>query len=230
MAGMCDVDVHKIASLMQMRHSSVCAQPEGHGDRLAAPYKVSEVAHKLACRYYFGDADGDSGLVNVVRVAGLMIYAIERYGMAFQSVCDLADLEVARSVAELTHDQRLPEGLRKTRFPAQIGNGGSASQLVKLAEIGVIQRRVISTFSRDQLRERATRHWLRGWVEEAGAVLDAMHTIRAHKELATWFADCRRGLEQVTKRVEEARQKPQATVGELYPCATRHELAAPLCV
>jgi (p)ppGpp synthase/HD superfamily hydrolase len=121
--------------------------------KLTHLYVVSELAGRYAQRY-FADSDlfEQRYLCIVCRTAGLLHEALS-YGQDFESLVDASDEAVARLVAGITPDNRLPRPKRHHQLANQVGLAPESAQLIVLADLQhtiagldkVLQRKTVDT-------------------------------------------------------------------------------------
>jgi hypothetical protein len=172
--------------------------------RDAAPCRADPPAvGRLAMHYAGRRAPGYNGETNaglVARCSGIMIYAIDGYGMTFEEVCGAAHPEVAAVVASVAPDNRMTEPLRHLKHREAIGLASELGQLVKLAEIAAFAGKVLHEFlPEDYLRYGAP---LKLVVERHGQLIQAMSRL-GHWAVAEAV---RESLVRVAHEVEGARK------------------------
>jgi hypothetical protein len=172
--------------------------------RDAAPCRADPPAAGRLAMHYAGrrspDYNGETNAGLVARCAGILVYAIDGYGMTFEEVCGLANQEVATVVAGVAPDNRLTEPMRHLKLRESIGLAPELGQLVKLAEITAFAGKVLHEF----LPEDYLQHGppLKLVVERHGQLIQAMHRL-AHWAVAE---AARESLIRIAHEVEGARK------------------------
>jgi len=117
---------------LTLRDAAPCrADPPAVG-RVAEQY-----THRRASRY-----DGETSSALVARCSGILIYALDAYGLTYEEVCGVAHREVADILAQITPDNRMTEPTRHLKLREALGRASETAQLVKLAEITSFARKV----------------------------------------------------------------------------------------
>jgi hypothetical protein len=172
--------------------------------RDAAPCRADPPAvGRLAMHYAGRRSPGYNGETNaglVARCAGILIYAMDGYGLTFEEVCGVASQEVATLVAGVTPDNRMTEPTRHLKLREAMGLASELGQLVKLAEIAAFTSKVLGEF----LPEDYLRHGpaIKLVAERHGQLIQAMHRL-AHWNVAE---STREALTRVAHEVEGARK------------------------
>ena len=120
-----------------------------------------------------------------------LLHETMRYGATFEELVEAADETVARSVAELTEDVRLPYPRRLKLLANQVGLAGEPAQLVQLADlcadVSLFAGKGKVTVSLD-------------WLERASEVCTVLTKLHASAELSSRLRSVRSGLDQIDKK------------------------------
>jgi len=175
----------------------------------ADPPTVGRLAEHYAGRRTF-NYNGETHPAIVARAAGVMIYAIDGYGLTFEEVCGVADHEVATLVAGITPDNRMTEPTRHLKLREAIGLAPEVGQMVKLAEITAFAQKVMAEFTpADYLQYgQSVKHI----VERHVQLIQAMSRLTAHASTAAVADSARESLVKIAHEVEEVR-KTRTRVG-----------------
>ena len=188
----------------QIRHHEFLQRVDGgfHAD----PLEVSRIAAKLASLYYTAEiVDSPTDLVEKTRCIGLLVYAMDAYGMCFETVVANADIDVAHAVAELSSDLRLPPGPRLNHHCSTIARAGASSQLVRLAEILVVLNGIAS--DGDRLDEPYYFMSLKQWGDDAVALLEVLCHLKKHQKFTVLMVEAKG---KIAQRIAETRVNKQA--------------------
>jgi hypothetical protein len=164
---------------------------------------VGRLAEQYAGRRTF-HYNGETHPSLVARCAGILIYAIDGYGLTFEEVCALADHEVATVVASVTPDNRMTEPTRHLKMRESIGLASDMGQLVKLAEIAAFVHRIQEEFDPDDYIRYAGP--IKHITERHGQLVQAMSRLASHGPSATIAAAVRDSLVKISHGAEEARK------------------------
>lgn len=196
-----DFDPETIRVLAQQQHAEFVGRETT--PCYANPLEVGHIAARLARKFYYGDpTTSGTGQVTLAQCAGNLVYALELWGYNFDGVVDVAAYDVARVVSGLSADGRLPQGLRIGHHCSTLREADAMSQLVKLAEIISLSQRIITTTDADLVRHGDR---FRAWADDARALLEAMHRLRARPQMKTVMLETREGLGKIGRLVERAR-------------------------
>jgi 3-methyladenine DNA glycosylase Mpg len=164
---------------------------------------VGRLAEQYAGRRTFS-YNGETHPGLVARCAGILIYAIDGYGLSFEEVCAQADHEVATLIASITPDNRMTEPTRHLKLREAIGLTTEVGQLVKLAEIAAFVRRVEEEFTPDDYVRHANP--IKHIAERHGQLVQAMSRLTSHAASATTAAAVRESLIRMSHGADEARK------------------------
>ena len=147
--------------------------------------------------------NGETSSELVARCAGVLIYAMDGYGLTFEDVCGLADHEVATVVAEVTPDNRMTEPTRHLKLREALGLASDVGQLVKLAEIAAFAHRTLHEFSPDDYLCHA-QHF-KHVVDRHGQLIQAMSRLASRGIMAAVIDSVRDSLVRVSHAVDDAK-------------------------
>lgn len=181
-------DRDNVREFVGERHQQLAVREEAA--ILADPVAIADTAVRLVTRHIRGlefCVDREE-LLQTAELAGLLFYALDRYGCTFEDLCNLASFEVAKTVATLTPDHRLPHPKRVTTWLSQVGQAPLHVKLVKLAEAAAVlaQLEALPPYA-FQARARDVEHWqayldaalpsLRDTFSHSAFVLEAVDTV-----------------------------------------------------
>lgn len=177
----------------------------GGGSKLIHLHAVSELAAQYAVQFY-NEQDFNAqrywGLS--CRLTGLLHEAME-WGGTFEDVTSVADETVARMVASLTADRRLPRPKRLELLANQVGLSSPGVQLIKLADM---QHDCFHMLGMNLLKSNdGMLALIEDWLDEARLVVRSMGKIREVTELDDQVADFHVKLSELGAKVEEAWKK-----------------------
>jgi hypothetical protein len=168
------------------------ADPPGVG-RFAEQY-VGRRAHLY---------DGETSSVIVARCAGILIYAMDGYGLTFEEICGLASPEVANLLAQVTPDNRMTEPTRHLKLREALGLASEVAQLIKLAEIAAFAHKVLTDLTPGEYLRHGQQ--LKHIIERHGQLLQAMPRLVGHKSLMALIDAARDSLTKVSHGIDDAR-------------------------
>jgi hypothetical protein len=203
----CD-DWDVLSLVAQQRHDEqLCRAAAIHQ---VDPFEVGRVAAKLAARYYQGDTEDPAPkMQELARRAGVLLYAHERWGYSFEDVIALASFPVARVVAALSGDPRLPSGPRLVQRCAVLQQAGALAQIVKLAEVLVTAVAFVEAGETALVEHAAD---VKQWAEEALKVLDVLTQLRDHERTAKIVTDTKQKVDRLFGAVEAAKKAQRLAV------------------
>lgn len=177
----------------------------GGGSKLIHLHAVSELAAQYADLYFTEhDFNAHRYWTLSCRLCGLLHESME-WGGTFEDVTSVADETVARMVAALTADRRLPRPKRLELLANQVGLAAPATQLVKLADL---QHDCFHLTGLNLLKESdAQLNILADWLDEARLLLRAMARIRESPEIDDQVAEFHVKLSELGENIEEAWKK-----------------------
>jgi hypothetical protein len=146
---------------------------------VADPREVSERAEKYVRKLLKNRSVGSSHELTAGSYGGLMVYAIECYGLDYLEIARLATKTTADVVAALSGDGRLDVGPRRREVESRVSAWAPLVQAVKFAEIATegLQLRRLATPEWLQMTSRwggPNHDELRAWTEHALTVLAVM--------------------------------------------------------
>ncbi len=206
-------ELDTIAGYVQLRHAELTRRDTARV--YATPKDVAAIATKLAQEYY--GVFNDHGLkVALVKCQALMVYAMELYGCSFEDVVDMADYAVAKVVAGITPDMRLPQGsLRSLEHSSSLMRAEPAAHLVKLAEIIAVACRV-EQYTSEEKRMHAER--IKAWVEDAVAVLPSIqHHLNDNTRMRGPLKATRLRIAAICKSVDQSRRPVAQAIVDAEP-------------
>lgn len=206
----------RVRMAAELRYSEHLGREEtGH---LASPQEVSSVAAKLAAHFFKGDtAGGVAVAVHKATMAGLMVYAMERWGYNYGEVVTIADFDVARTVAAISHDIRQPIGPRVAVHCSTLSQADALPQLVKLAEIIACCRRVEAQIEAREVSEDS--QVIKQWAEDAVKLVGALSKVRDHVRTKKAVGQVRARLVAIADGVSDGgrRRRPYKPEPDLEP-------------
>jgi hypothetical protein len=146
---------------------------------------------------------GDTSPGLVARCAGILIYAMDGYGLTFEEVCGLADHEVATMVAGITPDNRLTEPTRHLKLREALGLASEVGQIVKLAEIAAFSHKVSQELIADDYLRYANQ--LKHIVERHTQLLQAMSRLTNRGIMTAVVESVRSSLVKISHAVDTAK-------------------------
>lgn len=180
---------------------------------VADPCDVAERAEKYARKLLKNRSVGSSHELTAGAYAGLMVYAIECYGLDYLEIARLTTKTTADVVAALSGDGRLDVGPRRREVESRVSLWSPLVQSVKFAEI---------VTEGLQLRRLATPEWLRRQSRWGG---------HNHYELMAWadhvsvlLAGMSDGL-FAGRRLGKTRARAEGLIEELYNRTRSRKLA-----
>jgi hypothetical protein len=147
--------------------------------------------------------NGETSSELVARCAGVLVYAIDGYGLTFEEVCGLADHEVATLVAGITPDNRLTEPVRHLKLCEAIGLASEVGQMVKLAEITAFAAKVLHELLPDDYLNYANQ--LKHIVDRHGQLIQAMSRLLERGIMTAAIDSTKKSLVAISHAVDEAR-------------------------
>jgi hypothetical protein len=177
----------------------------GGGSKLIHLHAVSELAAQYVDHYYNGHDFNEHRYWSLgCRLTGLLHEAME-WGGTFEDVVAVADETVARLVASLTADRRLPKPKRLELLANKVGLAAPAAQLVKLADM---QHDCFHLCGLNLHKESdAQLNIISDWLDEARLLLRSMARIRESMEIDNQVADFYVKLSELGANIGEAWKK-----------------------
>jgi hypothetical protein len=153
--------------------------------------------------------EGEANPGLVAHCAGVLVYAMDCYGLTFEEVCGLAGHEVATVVAEVTPDNRMTEPTRHLKLREALGLASEIGQIVKLAEIAAFTRKALHELITEDYLQHA--QVLKHIVDRHGQLLQAMSRLTNQGSMAHFIEGARASLVKISHNVDEARAARVAT-------------------
>lgn len=156
--------------------------------------KVGLAAKRLAQNYHEeleSSLYGTNYYARAAHLAGLLHESMLRTGTTFEQLVERSDVTVARTVAAITPDPRIPRPFRYERLANAIGCSGAVSQLVKLADLRHDCYLLLEMVAAKQPGLLDT---VGEFCAECRAVLESMHALKEHRMSQRVLAELRRDL------------------------------------
>lgn len=174
----------------------------GGGSKLIHLHAVSELAAQYSNTFY---AEYDFSAQRYwglsCRLAGLLHESMD-WGGTFEDITSVADETVARTVAVLTADRRLPRPKRLELLANHIGLGDPAAQLIKLADL---QHECFHLLGQNLGKSNdVVLVIIEDWLDEARFLARSMIKIRESVELDRQVTDFYVKLSELGVKVEES--------------------------
>lgn len=205
---LCDALTGRGADTMAIRlHAS---QQQLYGaSKLSHLHAVSELSNRYADLFYNeADFSAQRYYKNCCRLAGLLHESME-WGGVFEQIVEVADETVARMVADITPDRRIPRPKRRRLYFNQVGLARSQAQLVKFADLQHETHQLL-TMSQKALKA-STVETIRFWVEDALEVIPLLDKLKKCYALVAPLTKLKVQLEELNDRcVETAARLRQA--------------------
>lgn len=169
--------------------------------RLVHLYAVSKLAEDYA-DLFFREHDFYSHAYHklVCRLGGLLHESMD-WGATFEELTEVGDEAVARVVADLTADRRLPRPRRLRVLANQVGLSLASAQIIKLADLLHDTVRLSEI-----LRKRPTVELgklTRLWVEEARELFQVLSKIKESVFLARPIASLKTAIVELDQRARQ---------------------------
>lgn len=146
---------------------------------------------------------GDTSPGLVARCAGILIYAMDGYGLTFEEVCGLADHEVATMVAGITPDNRLTEPTRQLKLRDAVGQASEVGQIVRLAEIAAFATKTLHDLLAEDYLQYAQQ--LKLIVDRHGQVIQAMSRLHNRGIMTAAVDSVKASLDRISHEVDHAK-------------------------
>lgn len=204
------LDYDRLCSALDRRGIEAFAQYRailigGQPDKVAHLAAVGELARRYALLYYRdGDILEKKYRTAVCEAAGILHESLEQ-GCRFEDLVGAADESVARVVAGLTADVRLPGPKRMLLLSNQVGLGSVDVQIVKLADL----RHDCTVHARFAESEPVR---VRDWLEEATAVASSFHKC-AESSLASRIKSLKLDLRELDAKTKSFRRRMRPLAG-----------------
>lgn len=203
-----ELDVEAVRRFVTFRHPIL--PPRRDVPPRADPFVVARLATQLVIKVLGGISDGDQ--CRVAECAGLLVYAMDGYGLNYEEVCGIGCHKVAEVLRQITPDHRQTDPLRHMALRSMIGQADAPTQAVKLAEITATIARLSREYDGGQLAARALD--LKNWVDRTGHILEAMKALRDLPRLHGSFECARKDLAQAGRRADAAREEVRGQLRE----------------
>lgn len=174
--------------------------------------------------------------IDQVEHAGLLYAAMQSCSTTFEDLCQLASLEVARIVSDISADVRLPE---PQRIRDRIGRVGGGADGKLLPQVVVLADMLCTVRHYGQLLEQEPAYELLEWMhrdlETRDDLLGALTQVRDSRLLDGWWVKARNTINEATeqcrklmrahqlkRRIDERARKETATAG--HTCRTKPKI------
>jgi hypothetical protein len=161
------LDIQAIAAFAHNR----CALSGGSSNRVNHLSEVGDDAYIYAGAIYTAVGLAELKYCRQVCQAAGLLHECMLQGCTFEDLVDVADEAVARVVATITPDVRMPRPKRLMMLANQIGLAPATAAAVKLADL----RHDMSLLGLDNDINRDS---VKLWIEEAQVVSDSFHKLR----------------------------------------------------
>jgi hypothetical protein len=169
----------------------------------ADPQVVGPLAAQYAARYLHGEFTAETAAqIHAAHGAGLLIYAMDGYGLTFEDVCGVASPEVAGLLAPITPDNRLHEPKRHLDLRSALARADPVAQTVRLAEIVASARGVLANVPPDQLASHESH--LKLAADRGTQLIRALHALQG--KLAPQLDEALVVLARLSRAVDDARR------------------------
>lgn len=194
-------DLIYLAIYVRFRHHDISLREEAPAR--ADPQAVGPLAAQYATRYLRGEfTEEAANQVHVAHAAGLLVYAMDGYGLAYEDVCEVAGREVAEILAVITPDNRLPEPRRHIGLRSALGQADPVAKVVRLAEIVAWARGVLTGVLPDRIA--AHEQLLKHRADRDVHLIRAMHAL--NDRLDTQVGEAMATLGRLTRMADESRR------------------------
>lgn len=181
-----------------------CQRTWDGSPRLSHVYAVAKLAEDYANVYYTeADFFKQSYMKLACKLSGLLHESMFA-GANFERVVEVSDEAVARIVAEMSEDCRMPQPKRLELYANQIGLARPSTQVVMLANLVNDTTRVA-----DRFRSRVNKEMLDAtevWVWESNVIFRSLGRIKDSIYLAGPFALLRRSLDEIDRKCQSRRR------------------------
>jgi len=167
-------------------------------------YAVSKLAEDYA-DLYFRDEDfyGHAYHKLVCRLGGMLHESMD-WGATFEELTDVSDESVARAVAALTADRRLPRPKRLQILVNQVGLAMPTTHIIKMADLLHDTVRLNEAFRRRPTIELARLTEL--WIEESREVFHVMDKIKESAYLSQPVVNLKTSIAELDKKCRQLRR------------------------
>jgi hypothetical protein len=194
-----ELDPDAVRAFAIFRHP--CLAPRRDVPPRGDPVAISRMAVGLAGRVLGGVCDGDQ--CKVAECAGLLVYAMDGYGLNYEEVCSVAGHKVAEVLRQITPDNRQTDPRRHLELKSSLGQADAFVQAVKLAEILNVVERIPLEYDERQMAAKALD--LKNWADRTGHLLEAMRALRSMQRMESAMDKARIGLGAIARLTEQAK-------------------------
>lgn len=205
---LCDALTGRGAETMAIRLHASQQQLSG-SSKLSHLHAVSELSNRYADLFYNeADFNAQRYYKTCCRLAGLLHESME-WGGVFEQIVAVADETVARMVADITPDRRIPRPKRRRLYFNQIGLARPPAQLVKFADL---QHEAHNLFSiPPKALKSSTVETIRFWVEDALEVIPLLDKLKECYALIAPLAKLKVQLDELNDSCVEIAAKLRQT-------------------
>ena len=197
---LCDSLTGRGADTMVIRLHASQQQLAG-GSKLSHLHAVSELAQRYADLFYNeADFNAQRYYKTCCRLAGLLHEAME-WGGAFEQVVEVADETVARMVADITPDRRIPRPKRRRLYFNQLGLAHPPAQLVKFADLQHEAHNLLAIAPK--ALKQPTVETMRFWVDDAIEIIPLLDKIKGCYHFVAPITKLKAQLEELNARCVE---------------------------
>ena len=175
------------------------------GSKLAHLHTVSELAKRYANRFYTEADFFEQAYRTKVSLFGGLLHEAMEQGGNFEDIVEVGDENVARLVASLTPDVRMPRPKRRRMYLNQVGNADATAQIVKLADLQHECRQLLELpvrLLKDKLRQRAI-----DWQTESLDVLNSLGKLRDSFELQSALISAKADLHELGHKLDSKKKR-----------------------
>jgi hypothetical protein len=201
---LCDALTGRGADTMAIRLHASQQQLAG-SSKLSHLHAVSELSGRYADTFYNEvDFNAQRYYKTCCKLAGLLHESME-WGGIFEQIVEVADETVARMVADLTPDRRIPRPKRRRLYFNQIGLSRPPAQLVKFADLQHEAHQLLSI--QPKAIKPGTIETIRFWADDALEIIPLLDKIKGCYALVAPLAKLKVQLDELSDRCVEAAAK-----------------------
>ena len=190
-------DAEKLARALHTNSKHTDGTP-----KLAHLYTVSELAGRYAARFFADSSLMEQRyLASVCKFAGLLHESMVA-GADFETLVKHADEAVARAVADLTPDCRMPRSARYELFVNRIGLAEPHTQLVALADM----QHTVAALATWPISTNAEMRQLRTRIDELQPVLASLGKLESSHVIAKPVQQARAALRSLDQTCRKPRK------------------------
>lgn len=194
-------DLVYVGIYARFRHRELVLR-EGAPGR-ANPQAVGPLAATYAARYLRGEFTAEAAeQIHFAHAAGLLVYAMDGYGLTYEEVCGVAGPAVAELLAPITPDNRLREPRRHLELRSALARADPVAQAVRLAEIVAAARGAATDIPPDRLAGHESH--LRLVADRGTHLVRALHALNG--KLTPQLDEAQAALNHLTRAVDDARR------------------------